>query len=210
MTSCYRLGDLIVCNHLSESDMDAILKEHPNSLGSKYILHKRNNILKENIDRIDFRIDIITKLVLDHIEQNLELLPKNITDSTVIHLRLGDVMCGNAWHEKAKRPLTVDHLKSSVANNNNPKYVIGKCHFGRQGQHPNYEESVKLSAQYLDNVTNELEATHFNSGDPDIDLCCAVKSKLFIQGRDVYSELIGEIRKKLNLECIKTESHFYG
>ena len=44
----------------------------------------------------------------------LDLLPKNITESTVIHLRLGDVIAGNEWHEKLKRPLEVNHIKSLV------------------------------------------------------------------------------------------------
>jgi len=51
---------------------------------------------------------------------------------------------------------------------------------------------------------NELNAEHFDSVNADIDLCCAVKSKLFIQGKGYYSKLIVEIRKKLNLQSIET------
>ena len=57
-------------------------------------------------------IGLITKIVMENIEENINLLPKNITKSTVIHLRLGDVIAGNEWHEKAKRPLDVNHIKS--------------------------------------------------------------------------------------------------
>jgi hypothetical protein len=53
-------------------------------------------------------------------------------------------------------------------------------------------------------VINELHAEHFNSNNADIDLCCAIKSKLFIQGRGFFSKLIVEIRKKLNLDNIET------
>jgi hypothetical protein len=92
MISSYRLGDLVMLG-LPKKERIEILMEHPNSIGSKYILEKRNNTCCNNID-------LITKIVMEHIEQNLDFLPKNITDSTLIHLRLGDVVAGNEWHEK--------------------------------------------------------------------------------------------------------------
>ena len=198
MISSYRLGDLVLLN-LGENEKNEILMEHPISIGSKYILEKRNNTSYNNID-------LITKIVMEHIEQNLHLLPKNITDSTLIHLRLGDVVAGNEWHEKIKRPLEVDYIKSLVSNDTNPKYVIGKCFFARPSS-INYEECINKSNEYLHNVINELQAEYFNSGNPDIDLCCGVKSKLFIQGRGFFSKLIVEIRKKLNLSSIETSAH---
>jgi hypothetical protein len=198
MISSYRLGDLVMLD-LGENEINEILMEHPNSIGSKYILEKRNNNHSNNID-------LITKIVMEHIEQNLDFLPKNITDSTVIHLRLGDVVAGNEWHEKIKRPLEVNHIKSLVSNDTNPKYVIGKCFFARTSS-KNYEECINASNEYLHNVIIELEAEYFNSGNADIDLCCGVKSKLFIQGRGFFSKLIIEIRKKLNLNSIETSTH---
>jgi hypothetical protein len=198
MISSYRLGDLVML-YLCENEMNEILMEHPISIGSKYILEKRNNTSYNNID-------LITKIVMEHIEQNLHLLPKNITDSTLIHLRLGDVVAGNELHEKIKRPLEVDYIKSLVSNDTNPKYVIGKCFFARPSS-TNYEECINKSNKYLHNVINELQAEYFNSGNADIDLCCGVKSKLFIQGRGFFSKLIVEIRKKLNLSSIETSTH---
>lgn len=198
MISSYRLGDLVMLE-LSDNDKNELLMEHPNSIGSKYILEKRNNPSYNNID-------LITKIVMEHIEQNSHLLPKNITDSTLIHLRLGDVVAGNQWHEIIKRPLEVDYIKSLVSNDTNPKYVIGKCFFARPSS-TNYEECINKSNEYLHNVINELQAEYFNSGNADIDLCCGVKSKLFIQGRGFFSKLIVEIRKKLNLSSIETSAY---
>ena len=198
MISSYRLGDLVMLD-LGENEINEILMEHPNSIGSKYILEKRNNTSYNNID-------LITKIVMKHIEQNLHFLPKNITESTLIHLRLGDVVAGNECHEKIKRPLEVDYIKSLVSNDTNPKYVIGKCFFARPSS-TNYEECINKSNEYLHNVINELQAEYFNSGNADIDLCCGVKSKLFIQGRGFFSKLIVEIRKRLNLNSIETSTH---
>jgi hypothetical protein len=52
-----------------------------------------------------------------------------------------------------------------------------------------------------------LRAEYFDSGNADIDLYCAVKSKIFIQGKGYFSKLIVEIRKRLNLYCIETAVH---
>jgi hypothetical protein len=143
---------------------------------------------------------------MENIEQNLNLLPKNITESTLIHIRLGDVVAGNEWHEKIKRPFDINYIKSLLADDNNAKYVIGKCFFAKPSS-TNYEECINLSNEYLNNVINELQAEHFNSGNADVDLYCAIKSKIFVQGRGFFSKLIVEIRKKLNLNSIETSVH---
>lgn len=201
MISSYRLGDVVLLN-IDERDVNQLLSDHPNSIGGKYILEKRNNNCLDNID-------LITKIVIENIEDNLDLLPSNITESTVIHLRLGDVVAGNEWHEKIKRPLDVDYIKSLVSNDTNPKYVIGKCFFAA-GSSTNYDECIQSSNEYLYNVINEVDAEYFNSGNADIDLYCAVKSKIFIQGRGFFSKLIVEIRKKLGLVSIETTTHDYN
>ena len=210
MISSYRLGDLVLLQCLHINEVNEIVKEHPNSIGSKYILEKRKNNFECDIHNIKKEyannIHIITKIVVEYIEQNLDFLPKDITESTVIHVRLGDVIAGNEDHEKIKRPLAIDYMKSIVSNDTNKKYVIGKCFFAKTSS-TNYEECIQLSNEYLHNVINELQAEYFNSGNADIDLCCAVKSKLFIQGKGFFSKLIVEIRKKLNLKSIETTTY---
>jgi len=195
MISTYRLGDLFAL-FLRNDEQDEILTNYPNSIGSKFILEKRNNNCSSNID-------IITKIILEHTEQNLHLLPKDIQDCTVIHVRLGDVVAGNEWHEKLKRPLEIDNIKSLLSNDNNKKYVIGKCFFAKTSSN-NYNECINLSNKYLKDSLSALNAEHFDSGNADIDLFCAVKSKLFLQGRGFYSKLIYDVRTKLNLDNISS------
>ena len=191
MLSSYRLGDLFFFN-LTICQQNELMTEHPDSIGSKYIL---NRIKNEDIETI-------TKTVLNYIETNKHLLPIDVENSTVLHVRLGDVIGGNAWHEKLKRPIDVQYLKSIVPNNNNI-YIIGKCFFAKPSS-TNYDECISLSNMYFEDVINNLNAKHFNSGNADIDLCCAVKSKCFIQGKGYYSKLIVNIRKHLNLQNIET------
>jgi len=125
LISSYRLGDLVYANCLSEAEENEILMEYPNSIGSKYILYKRQN---QNIHNIE----TIVKIVLEHINQNVDLLPIDISECTVIHLRIGDVIAGNEFHERVKRPLSIDHINSLVSENSNKKYIIGKCFFSRK------------------------------------------------------------------------------
>lgn len=202
--SSYRLGDLVLLD-LDEDAKNELLADHPNSIGSKYLLEKNNN---KNINITN--IDIISKIVLEYIEKNIDLLPKDIENSTIIHLRLGDVIAGNEWHEKSKRPLKVNNIIKSLNDNGNDggnkRYILGKCFFAKTSSH-NYDECIKLSNQYLQDVITSLNAEHFDSGNADIDLCCAVKAKLFLQGRGFFSKLIVEIRKNLNLKNIETLCH---
>jgi hypothetical protein len=147
----------------------------------------------------------MTEIVLEKIIQFSHLLPNDIEESTVVHARLGDVVAGNEWFEKIKRPFDIDYVKSLIPINQKT-YVIGKCDvFGKWSSFQNRNESTQQSNNYLEKLLSVCDAHHFNSGDPDIDLCCAVKSKTFIQGRGNYSYIIVEIRKKLNLETIETE-----
>ena len=199
ITSTYRLGDLVLL-YLSEEEKKEILTDHPNSIGSKYIVEKNKNTHIQNID-------LFSKIVLEYIEKNKEILPKDIENSTVIHLRLGDVIAGNEWHEKLKRPLDVNSIIKSIQSNSknkdNKKYILGKCFFAKSSS-TNYDECITLSNNYLEEVIKSLNAEHFDSGNADIDLCCAIKAKLFVQGKGYFSKLIVETRKKLNLENIET------
>lgn len=196
MISSYRLGDLI-SGILNPTEQDVLLKDYPDSIGGKYILELRKN--KNNFNGIN----TVTNIVLEHTKNCVEFLPKDISDSTLIHLRLGDVVAGNEWHEKLKRPFEVDYLKNLVSNDTNKKYIIGKCFFALPSS-TNYEECVRASNEYLQNVIQELNGEHFDSGNADIDLCCAVKSKVFVQGKGHFSKLIVDIRNQLNLTSITT------
>jgi hypothetical protein len=198
--SSYRLGDLVLLQ-LSDIEKMEILQEHPQSIGSKFILNRNdpNNNQRSSID-------VITEIVLGYIKQHSNRLPSDISESIVIHLRLGDVVAGNEYHEKQKRPLAVEYLKKRIANDTSKRYVIGKAFFAKTSS-TNYDECTRLSDSYLQNVLDELQAEHLKSESADIDLCCAVKAKLFIQGRGFFSRLIVEIRKKLHLESIETSTH---
>ena len=208
--SSYRLGDLVVLSNLTEKEKNKILVNYPNSFGADYI--KLNLPSTVFTDKIENNIKHITKIVLTFIENNPNLFPNDIEDSIVIHARLGDVVADIHDFDIAKRPLDINFLKSivnSISVPYNNIYVIGKCHFC--DKHFNmefYDECVLLSNKYMNELINEFNAIHFNSDNPDIDLCLAIKSKIFIQGKGYYSQLILEIRKYLNKLNIETNRTF--
>ena len=192
MISSYRLGDLILLE-LTKDEKKLLCCEQPYSMGA-YYLSKYNHLTD-----IDEKITAFTNIVLEFIEKYdlIKLLPPNIEDSTVIHLRLGDVVAGNEWHELDKRPIPANDLLEIVSMNTTPIYIIGKCFFAKDSS-KNYEECIEKSNEYLDEVLTTLNnATHFKGKTPDIDLCAAIKAKHFIPGKGYFSKLIVEIRKKL-------------
>ena len=111
MLSAYRLGDLVFIG-LSETEKHELFTENPESIGASYILKT-----KEMNEKLSFseRVDVILEIVLKYIEKYSEVLPKDIENSTVLHLRLGDAICGTTWHEEVKRPISIEDLEKKSA-----------------------------------------------------------------------------------------------
>jgi len=186
--SSYRLGDLVFLE-LNEQEKNEIMHDYPTSIGTTYIIEKISNPNK-------YFIDIITEIALDYCEHYSDKLPNDIEESTVIHLRLGDVVAGNEWHEISKRPVHVHDIYSLLINDTNNKYIIGKPFFAKTSS-TNFQECIDKSNEYLNHALLVLDATHFDGGNADIDLCCAVKAKTFVKTRGFFSHLIFTIREKL-------------
>jgi len=197
MLSSYRLGDLVVFKCLNTQEINELLKDYPNSLGAKYIRQRTD---KSN------GVELFTNLVVEYLKENSDFLPDDIENCTVIHVRLGDALKGTMYHEKTLRPFPIDHIKNIALENGNKNYVIGKPFFAKTSS-TNYQECIDASKCYLSELINETNAIHLNLSDVDKELCCAVKAKLFIQGKGYFSKLIVEIRKKLNLKSIECISH---
>ena len=194
--SDYRLGDLFE-GLLSDNEISLLIQKYPNTIGSEYALATKKMQVKHK------NIDVMIKIVIKYITKYLHLMPEDIINSTVMHLRLGDVVAGNEFHEKMKRPISLDILKNIVPINQK-LYIIGKCFFAKTSS-TNYDECIEMSNIYLNSIVNELNANHLDGGHADIDLCYAVKSKCFIQGRGFFSKLIVNVRNFLNLKNIESE-----
>ena len=200
MISSYRLGDLVLLQNLSIHEENEILRDHPLSIGAMFIRVKRCGAYRPR-----YNIDVITKLIEEYAQKHMDKLPSNIQESTVIHLRLGDVVAGNEWHEKLKRPLEIRELEKKLEGDTNPRYVIGKCFFASLSS-TNYEECIAASDRYLADVVGSLGAAHFDSGNADTDLCCAAMAKQFIQGQGYFSKLIVDVRRQRGKPSVETRA----
>jgi hypothetical protein len=207
----YRLGDLVLIDNVTHEHCNIILNDYPNSIAAKFILEKKYINYYYGNPSIDIRnetIKIISNIAMKYANENINLLPKDINNSMVIHLRLGDVM-GKLWAERERLPLPIDDLKKKINNDEIKKYIISKCHYG-YGVFNDYDECNKLSFDYLNKVIEEFNAIHLNTGNADLDLSCAIKCKIFVQGRGHYSQLIKIIRNYFNLETIECSSLISG
>tara|TARA_R110000868_G_scaffold21958_1_gene90667 strand:- start:7772 stop:8374 length:603 start_codon:yes stop_codon:yes gene_type:complete len=200
MISYYRLGDLVLLS-LTPQEERKLLEHHPNTIGSAYILNRPKLAFN--------KIALITRIFFEYSEANRHLIPADIMNSVVIHLRLGDVVAGTTEHESGKRPHPVEYLQAQLKGCDDcaKRYLIGACFFAETSS-TNVEECQVKSNLYLNAVLNETRAEHLNSGVADIDLCIGVLAKQFIQGKGYFSQLIVDIRKHLNLPSIecKTEN----
>ena len=95
-------------------------------------------------------------------------------------------------------------MKQLLINDTNKKYIIGKQFYCNTSS-SNYNECNLLSIKYLNDVISTFNAIHLDN-DADIDLCCGIMAKQFLQGRGYFSKLIAEIRKKLNLPVIEIDT----
>ena len=210
----YRLGDLVILNNMTLEHCRTILNYYPNSIASKFILEKNKNSINYfygnlSKDIKNETIKIISNIAMTYANENINLLPKDINNSMVIHLRLGDVMGGELFCEKERRPINIDDLKKKINNDYIKKYIIGKCHYDYD-VYNDYDKCNKLSLDYLNNVIKEFNAIHLNTDNADLDLSCAIKCKIFVQGRGHYSQLIKLIRNYFNLETIECTSLISG
>jgi hypothetical protein len=182
--SSYRLGDLCLLT-LTASEKQQLVTDYPDSIGADYINLGCTNGAAS-----------IAQIISRRLPRFAALLPPEISESTVIHLRLGDVLAGNTQHEREKRPIPVDQLRTLVPPNSRKIYVIGKCFFAKTSS-SNYDECIQASDRYFADVLRELGGIHFDGGSADVDLYAAVMAKQFIQGRGFFSKLITETRRHL-------------
>jgi hypothetical protein len=187
MISSYRLGDLVLLGLTDEEKM-LILREHPNSIAADYI----------KIVNGGTYLDILCEIVKKWINIYINYIPSDIRQSTIIHLRLGDVIAGNNSHEIIKRPLSLEYYKQVITSEDFPIYVMGKCFFASTSS-TNYDECIVKSNKYLLEIKQHFNAFHLDNENADYTLCCGVLCKKFIQGRGYYSKLIVEIRKKMGI-----------
>lgn len=203
--SSYRLGDLILLE-LSIPEKKELFEMNGDSIGREYIVEWRK-LPEDEKKNIDTRIRTLTKIVLNRMIKYQSFMPTNIENCIVVHLRLGDVVAGTQDREKIKRPFSLEYYENLIPIESRQRgkiYVISSLYFAKTSS-TNKEECIKKSNQYLDDFLTKFDAIYYNGGNADIDLCLAVQSNLFIQGRGYYSSLITKVRRMIGRESIECD-----
>lgn len=204
----YRLGDAyFIGQNMGPDEFNGIVDNHPNTIAADFLLSK-----KKWLSPSYRKIDVVVPIVQKYLKKYENLMPSNIEESTVIHLRLGDSLCGTSWHELLKRPKKAEDIKNIILRKDknidlDNVFVIGKAFFvdkkNSGGESTgNWDEGKRLSANYMNEILREFNATHFDGGSPDIDFCCGVMAKNFIQAPGHFSLLITQIRTKLGKKSV--------
>jgi len=191
LLSSYRMGDLIFLS-LSHEELIELMNDYPNSIGASYI---RKILKNPNLNKIQ----LIHSIIIEELQKYI--ISNDIKNSTIIHLRLGDVVAGNESHELMKRPISIDEL-NNVVPLNDKIYIMGKCFFAKTSSN-NYQECIEKSNKYLNDVISNFNGTYLDLGSADMDLLAGISCKTFIQGKGYFSKLITEIRKKFNKDSIE-------
>ena len=191
LLSSYRLGDLIFLS-LTHIELMELMNDYPNSIGASYI---RKILENPNLNKMQ----LIHSIIIEELQKNI--ISDDIKNSTIIHLRLGDVVAGNELHELIKRPISIDEL-NNVVPLNDKIYIMGKCFFAKTSSN-NYQECIEKSNNYLNDVISNFNGTYLDLGSADMDLLAGISCKTFIQGKGYFSKLITEIRKKFNKDSIE-------
>jgi hypothetical protein len=168
------------------------MNDYPNSIGASYI---RKILKNPNLNKIQ----LIHSIIIEELQKYI--ISNDIKNSTIIHLRLGDVVAGNESHELMKRPISIDEL-NNVVPLNDKIYIMGKCFFAKTSSN-NYQECIEKSNKYLNDVISNFNGTYLDLGSADMDLLAGISCKTFIQGKGYFSKLITEIRKKFNKDSIE-------
>ena len=216
--SIYKLGRLVL-TPFNEDEKTQIILNHKNSIGGKFILKlfEIEPIIAPTIitnEILNKRIEIFINILNECIPNIYHRLPENIKESTVIHLRLGDVVAGTSEYEYKRRPITSNEMKlllddyynkkiDNINTEKSNKYIIAKNFFSK-GSSINYDECIEKSNIYLNEIKELVNGKHITGNNTtDIDFCSAIEAGLFVQGRGYFSQLIVMIRKKLNKPVIE-------
>jgi hypothetical protein len=204
----YRIGDVY---HLDDKYYDLkfhenILyheKDYPGSIASEYI--------KLNKPRKRKNFSLLKKIINSNNHLQLQLNENDL----VLHIRVGDIMCGK-YGDNIVPWSTLNTYKtyySKIGNDNWWNEVLNyikkkniKRVFILAGLHT--DECLIDSARYLENRriflnNNGIEVIYRLGQSPDEDLIFASKSKHFISTGGGYGELLKEVNKNINDELIK-------
>ena len=184
----YRLGDIIKFNKNIPSNNDN---------GYKYHLNLKNTLASEYLNKTDKINDYDTLINIIKKKYSLQ-----INDEVIIHLRLGDILCTKfskfclspAYAKLPLDPLLFSKVINNLININDKKVII-------LGDHKN--NCIKETENYINILKKNIPNLFIsNNSNPDLDIIRMVNAKIFIKGKGGFSDIVYNLRVKLNRKNI--------
>ena len=180
-SSPYRLGDIIShpaggCCLGHQSIAREMQLQYPESIVSRYLKYSDN---PKNFTALELAL--------------LDVCPSvNKYPTVLIHIRLGDVVCGSSWHEIEKRPFPPKLIAKAILPFKT--LSIGLCFNFHHGAITS--KCDKESIDYLKEIKRLLpSAIVFQpSAFPDIHLCAMANAPLFVGGKGFFSRTVFQLR----------------
>ena len=186
INSAYCLGD-VIRYHPHDTLLTATLSQYPNSIGALYI--------KETDLQNDF--DALTKVAT-------KVCGDEMSDTVAVHVRAGDVLCVPEF----RTPAPVAQLREAffqLSDSEHGNIVIF------HGDHVGVNNACREKNQkYIHELALALNAKIAEPASADDHFCQMVNAVSFVQGKGGYSEMIGQVRKKLGRKTINQQPFAHG
>lgn len=137
-----------------------------------------------------YDIEMVDHIVLKECQQYNTTF---VANNTAIHLRIGDVVCGNEGHERSKRPYPISGYKLFYR-----PFVFGTVFFTRTSA----THCIAESNAYVVSVLNVTHGILIKNHTADYDFCAMLSAKTFVRGKGTFSDAISWIRRKRMLKTI--------
>jgi hypothetical protein len=193
----YRLGDILshpdggCCgNHSNVANQ--ILNDFPKSLVSRYLFYSS---VPNNFTALELALS--------------DICPKDLVYPTIlVHLRLGDVVCGKSWHEEMKRPYPVKMIANALKNYE--ELSVGLCYNIRQSSISS--ECNLKSSRYVSDLKKALPYAKQYAPDSfaDIHFCAMMNVPLFVAGKGFFSLTVLKGREFRGLPSINLGTHYFS
>lgn len=203
--STYRLGDIFWGN-LGWSERAWLTRDQPDSIGAAFA--KASLARSQSKDAIAAAIAHLLSIS----RRKCVSCPRFDAEVVAVHLRLGDVVCGLAWHERGKRPFPISSLQALARTwpPSVPRLVFAAEHVGFTGDVAGGKVTRDgsfchdQSERYKQAAVRAVNGTLAHTASADCDLCAMLHAQNFVEGQGCFSAMVAALRLSLGRVVSRT------
>ena len=186
----YRLSDVVNGSferyekYFGTREVQAYMECHRDTIAGEYY---RSTSTQGNVDEL-------TRIVARR-------CPGGTTKETVVHLRLGDVLCHDYPQARARKPSPPETVADAVNELHGGEVVFV------YGNHLRVCE--RETSDYIDTITSLVPGSRAETSgeNADADFCRMVMADKFVQSTGGFSELVAGVRRRLGRPTVTLGRH---